>query len=230
MRKDRSSTQLHDQEKLSRKSSLRHPAVSSDGTLSRRQSFRNSGQEPKSATHRAGASNAVYDGHSSRGKASLQLNLGSDDAALKRSFSQRVDPTFVKPLEAREAFLDEKLHADLEQTDSANLRRLSSLKPGRRRLTVEEREERRRVRNRENSRRIRERQRQEQRAMQKMCDVNEARIKELEKFVDELSSELQRTSAISDPIGTVEASQSTRENRNHFRVPEDRPGWFGDSF
>lgn len=231
-RKQRSVSPLHDQPKLSHKSSFRQPVSSADGTLSRKSSFRYSSDEAKANLQRSSSRNSVDRSiPASNSKLSLQFPTGSDDASLKRAYSQRVQPTFSNKNPPQKPTHDEDAQREGDDADAANLRRLSSLKPGRRRLTVEEREERRRVRNRENSRRIRERQRQEQRAMERIYDVNEARIKELEKAVDELSSELRRSSAISAPVTKREPAQlSRKESKGAFKVPEERPGWFGDSF
>lgn len=231
-RKQRSVSPLHDQPKLSHKSSFRQPSSSAEGTLSRKSSFRYPSDETKNALQRSSSRNSVdRNSSNSQQKQSFQLQTGSDDASLKRTYSQRVQPTFSNRPASQKTSHGDDNQKESDDADAANLRRLSSLKPGRRRLTVEEREERRRVRNRENSRRIRERQRQEQRAMERIYDVNEARIKELEKAVDELSSELRRSSTISSPASRREPSQLARkESKGAFKVPEERPGWFGDSF
>lgn len=234
-RKHRSVSPLYDQSKLSHKSSFRQTSAqpAPDASLSRKSSFRYPSDEAKQVSLQRSSSRNSVDRNPAHPhqKLSFQLQAPTDDASLKRTYSQRVQPTFATKPASHKPSPSDDLQNEPDDADAANVRRLSSLKPGRRRLTVEEREERRRVRNRENSRRIRERQRQEQRAMERIYDVNEARIKELEKAVDELSSELRRSSTISPATVKREPTQTSRkDNKGAFKVPEERPGWFGDSF
>lgn len=231
-RKQKSSSGSQEQgdAKAAHKSFSRLPG-SAENSLSRKSSFRHPADETGSDLRRSN-SRATIDPNGQRisGISSIHLQSTTDDGSLKRAYSQRVQPTYNSRSSQKSQPVDNSKD-DTNDGDTVNLRRLSSLKPGRKRLTAEEREERRRVRNRENSRRIREKQRQERRTMERIYDENEVRIKELEKFVDELSSELERSNTISGPAERKGPSQSSKkETRGAFKVPEERPGWFGDSF